>query len=305
MNKILKFIRHPKELFIGFMTNTAAIWPDKLYLRIIYFLCIGKQLNLNHPKTFMEKINWMKVNDFHPEYSRLVDKYEVKSFVKEKLKSDENIIKTLGVWRTFDEIDFSSLPEKFVLKTTNGGGNTSVVICQDKSNFNIKDARNKLTLRNGKKVFMSTREYPYYSVPPRIIAEEYIEAPNNELSDYKFFCFDGEPKFLYVGTERQNAGEDVKFDFYDINFNHLTIENGHQNARIAPEKPNNFEEMLEIAKKLSQGIPHVRVDLYNVNGKIYFGELTFFHMGGLVPFKPAEWDERFGEYLKLKGNSNH
>ena len=299
MRSLKHYFSHPKDIILGFMTHTASLWPDKLYLKILYYIHMHKQLNLDNPKTYTEKINWLKVNDIHNEYTNLVDKFEVKSYVENKLHTNENIIKTLGIWNSFDEIDFSLLPNKFVLKTTNGGGNTSVVICQNKSNFDIEGAKEKLILTKGRKSFIKTREYPYYDVKPRIIAEEYIETSNNELSDYKIFCFDGEPKFLFVGTERQKEGEDVKFDFYDINFTHLPIKNGHQNAQLAPEKPKNFEEMLDIAKKISRGLPHVRVDLYNVNGKIFFGELTFFHFAGLVPFNPEEWDEKFGQYLKL------
>lgn len=299
MRSIKHYFTHPKDILLGLLFHTNKYWPDKIYLKLVYYLAMGSTLNLLDPKRYTEKINWLKVNDIHPEYSRLVDKYEVKFYVKERLKTDQNIIKTIGVWNSFDEIDFSSLPNKFVLKTTNGGGNSSVVICKDKSKFKIEEARKKLTLKNGKKSFQWSREYPYYNVVPRIIAEEYVETPNNELSDYKFFCFNGEPKFLFVGTERQKKGEEVKFDFFDMNFHHLPLKNGHQNAKITPTKPNNFEEMVEIARKLSHNFPHVRVDLYNVNGKIYFGELTFFHFAGFVLFDPIEWDEKFGEYLTL------
>lgn len=299
MRNITEYIRHPKDLIVGIMLRTAYIWPDKLYLRMLYYFTMGKRLRLDNPKTFTQKINWLKVNDQHQEYSQLVDKYKVKDYVKEKLSTDENIIKTIGVWNNFEEINFSILPDKFVLKTTNGGGSSSVVICKDKSKFNIEETKQKLRLCSGKKSFIWSREYPYYNITPRIIAEEYIETRDDELSDYKFFCFNGEPKFLFVGTERQKEGQDVKFDFFDTKFNHLPIKNGHENAMQPPSKPKNFEEMLEIARKLSKNIPHVRVDLYNVEGKIYFGELTFFHFGGFVRFEPEKWDQIFGEYLKL------
>ena len=299
MKSLKYYFLNPKDFFIPIMMRTAYYWPDVLYLKIMFYLCFGQKLNLKNPKTFNEKLNWLKLNDIHPEYSCLVDKYLVKQYVKEKLESGENIIKTIGVWNTFDEIDFSILPNKFVLKTTNGGGSSSVVICRDKDSFDREIARKKLKLKNSRKGYAWTREYPYYNVKPMIIAEEYIEAPNNELSDYKIFCFNGEPKFLFVGSERQKVGTDVKFDFFDTEFKHLPIKNGHSNAQIAPGKPDNFDKMLDIARKLSQNIPHVRVDLYNVNGKILFGELTFFHFGGFVPFEPAEWDIKFGEYLKL------
>lgn len=299
MHSVKHYIQHPRDFVLSIMSRTARLWPDKTYLRIVYYLRMGRPLNLKSPKTYTEKLNWLKVNDIHPEYSRLVDKYTVKEYVREKLGSDENIIKTLGVWNSFDEIDFSKLPDKFVLKTNNGGGNTSVVICRDKSTFNTDEARRKLTIKSGAQNYLWSREYPYLGVEPCILAEEYIETANNELSDYKFFCFNGQPKFLFVGTERQKEGEDVKFDFFNTRYEHLPIKNGHENAHITPKKPDNFDKMLEIASKLSQNIPHVRVDLYNVNGKIYFGEFTFFHFAGFVPFEPSEWDKTFGGYLEL------
>lgn len=299
MRSITHFLKHPKDILIGFLRRTAAYWPDKMYLRIVYYLYMGKILHLNNPITLTEKLNWLKINDIHPEYSKLVDKYEVKFHVAKILGTEENIIKTIGVWDSFDKIDFSSLPDKFVLKTTNGGGNSSVVICTDKSKLDIEETRKRLRLADGKTLFMWSREYPYYDVPPRIIAEEFVETPNNELSDYKIFCFDGNPRFLFIGTERQKEGVDVKFDFYDLNFNHLPIKNGHENSVDKMSRPKNFDKMLEIATRLSKGFPHVRVDLYNVDGKIYFGELTFFHFGVFTPFDPEEWDKKFGDMLDI------
>lgn len=300
MRPIGHFLTHPKDILLGIMTHTASLWPDSTYLRIVYFLHMGKRLDLKNPTSYTEKINWLKINDIHPEYSGLTDKYEVKHFVNRRLGTDIHTIRTLGVWNSFEDIDFESLPDSFVLKTTNGGGNTAVVICKDKKSLDIEDARTKLRLSDSSDSYKWSREYTYLNIRPRIIAEEYIEAPDNELSDYKIFCFDGTPKFLFVGTERQKKGEDVKFDFYDTDFNHLALKNGHENAKVAPTRPDNFDKMLEIASQLSQGMKHVRVDLYNVNGHIYFGELTFFHFAGLVPFEPEEWDYKFGEYLNLK-----
>ncbi len=298
MRPIKELIKNPKAIALGMMKHTAALWPDKLYLKIVYPLHIGRVLNLKNPRTFTEKINWLKVNLKNESYSNLVDKYEVKKYVADRLDGEEYIIKTYGVWNSFEEIDFDKLPNQFVLKTTNGGGNSSVVICKDKNKLNIEECQRKLILRSGK-IFRWSREYPYYKVKPRIIAEEYISAENDELSDYKIFCFNGEPKFLFVGTERQKKGSEVKFDFFDTEFNHLPIRNGHENSSHLIAKPSNYDKMLEIAKKLSTGFPHVRIDLYNNKGKIYFGEMTFFHFAGFVPFEPDEWDYRFGEFLKL------
>lgn len=300
MRPIRHFLTHPKDILLGFMTHTSSLWSDSAYLRIVYFLHMGKRLDLKNPRSYTEKINWLKINDIHPEYSSLVDKYEVKGFVNDRLGTDIHTIKTLGVWDSFDDIDFKTLPDRFVLKTTNGGGNTAVVICRDKASLDIDDARTKLRLCDSSGSYKWSREYTYLNITPRIIAEEYIEAPDDELSDYKIFCFDGKPEFLFVGTERQKKGEEVKFDFYDTDFNHLALKNGHENAKVPPPRPDNFDKMLEIASLLSKGMKHVRVDLYNVKGHIYFGELTFFHFAGLVPFEPDEWDYKFGEYLNLK-----
>lgn len=298
MRPLNQLIKDPKAILLGIMRHTASLWPDKLYLKIVYPLHMGKPLNLRNPRSFTEKLNWLKVNLKNDKYSQLVDKYEVKKFVKDRLEGDEHVINNLGVWNSFEEIEFDKLPNQFVLKTTNGGGNTSVVICKDKTKLNIEECRKKLVLTPGKR-FLWSREYPYYNVVPRIIAEEFIETEDDELSDYKIFCFNGEPKFLFVGTERQKKGTEVKFDFFDAKFNHLPIRNGHENSSHKISKPKNFEEMLKIAKKLSAGYPHVRVDLYNVKGNIYFGEMTFFHFAGFVPFEPEEWDYKFGEMLDL------
>lgn len=298
MRPIKELLRSPNAILLGIMRHTAPLWPDKIFLKIVYRLYMGKSLNLRNPKSFTEKLNWLKVNQKDDSYSNLVDKYEVKKFVRTRLGNSDHIITNLGVWNSFDEIDFDSLPNQFVLKTTNGGGNSSVVICKDKSKLDIEECRKKLSLKSGK-IFFWSREYPYYKVKPRIIAEEFISTDDDELSDYKIFCFNGEPKFLFVGTERQKKGTEVKFDFFDTEFNHLPIRNGHENSSHPIPKPQNYDEMLEIAKKLSAGFPHVRVDLYNVNGKIYFGEMTFFHCAGFVPFEPDEWDDKFGAMFNL------
>lgn len=297
--RIAHLLTHPKDIALGFMKRTAPLWCDAAYLKIVYRLTMGKPLDLKNPKSFTEKLNWLKIHHRRPEYTRFVDKYEVKEAVNEILGTTEHTIPTIKVWNSPEEIDLAELPEKFVLKTTNGGGNTAVVICRDKSKFNLVDARKRLKFRSGNSIYYTTREYPYRNITPRIIAEEYVEAPGGELSDYKIFCFDGKPKFLFVGTDRQTPGEEVKFDFFDTDFKHLALRNGHQNAKKPVRKPENFDEMLAIAAKLSQGMPHVRVDLYSVGGKIYFGEMTFFHFGAIVPFDPDEWDTTFGQYLSL------
>lgn len=272
----------------------AQIIPDKYFLMLKYFKNFGEFPNLSKPHSFNEKINWLKLHTRDPKYTDLVDKYTVKSIVG-NIIGFEHIIPTIGAWENANDIDFDSLPEQFVLKTTHGSGD--VVVCRDKRKMNFEEAVVKLNNSLKKSLYLETREWPYKNVKKRIIAEQYmVDESCVELKDYKFFCFSGTPRFLFVATGRPL---DTRFDFFDIEFNHLPVKQGHPNASKTISMPRNFDEMVEIAKKLSQGFKHVRVDLYNVNGKIYFGELTFFHFSGAVPFEPADWDIKFGEMINL------
>lgn len=271
--------------------------PDKIYLEKVYKLRMGRKLNLDNPQTYNEKLQWLKLYDRKPEYTKMVDKYAVKDYVAKKIGA-EHIIKTLGVWDKFDDIDFTTLPNQFVLKTTHDSG--GVVICKDKNVLNMKEARKRIEWSLNRKYYYIWREWPYKDVKPRIIAEEYmVDESGYELKDYKFFCFNGKVKALFVAKDRTKVNEETKFDFFDENFNHLPFTNGHPNSEPPYFKPENFEKMKELAEKLSIGIPHVRVDFYNINGKIYFGELTFSHWSGLTPFNPEEWDYEFGSWIEL------
>lgn len=208
------------------------------------------------------------------------------------------IIPTLGIWNSVDEIEWGKLPQKFVIKVSSDSG--GIVVCKDKQKLDICAAKKVLSYGWGRDCSVRNKEYPYRNITPRIIAEEYKEDESGyELKDYKIFCFNGEPKLLFVATDRQMDTEETKFDFYDLQWNHLPFKNGHPNSKRLLEKPKNFEQMLDIARKLSAGIPHVRIDLYNCNGNIYFGEMTFFHNSGMVPFEPLEWDFKLGGLLKL------
>lgn len=223
-----------------------------------------------------------------------IDKYEVRKFIEERI-GREHLIPCLGVWNHFDEIDFDKLPNQFVLKCTHDSG--GLIICKDKSTLDLKQARKKIEHCLKRNYFLNHREWPYKDVKPRIIAEEYtVDESGYELKDYKIFCFDGKPKAMFIATDR---GTDTKFDFFDTEFHHLPFTNGHPNADKEIKKPTNFDEMLRIAGILSKGMPEVRVDLYNVNGKILFGEMTFFHWSGLMPFEPEEWDYKFGSWIEL------
>lgn len=298
MNFHLNFLKDSNSVWSSLLVRVSFLYKEDTFLKKLFKACMHKELNLEDPQTYSEKLQWLKLYNRRPYYPSLVDKYEVKEFVS-KVIGKEFIIPTIGVWNNFDEIDFTELPDQFVLKTTNGGGSTGVVICKDKNIFDYKSAKKKLNKSMHSHVDMG--EWPYKNVTPRIIAEQYMEdKETGELRDYKFFCFDGVVKALFIATDRGVVGDQPKFDFYDADFNHLPFKQGHphqKNKKI--HKPDNFELMKELAAKLSKGEPHERIDLYEINGKVYFGEITFFHFGGIEPFDPEEWDYTFGSWLNL------
>lgn len=268
---------------------------------------MGKKLDLEHPLMYSEKLQWLKLYDRRPEYTVMVDKVKAKEYVASVI-GKEYIIPTLGVWDNPDRIDFDSLPNRFVLKCNHNSG-LGMYICKDKSKLNIDEV--KEGLREGLKqdFYVGGREWPYKDVPRLILAEEFLDpGPDSKheggLQDYKFFCFDGQVKALFIAKDRDKGPHSTKFDFFDEKFNHLPFTNGHPNAEIMPEKPRMFEEMKMLAAKLSKGIPHVRIDFYEVNGHVYFGEMTFFHWSGFTPFVPEEWDYKFGEWLSLPQKSH-
>jgi hypothetical protein len=268
---------------------------DEAYLKRSFKAEMGYELDLENPRTFNEKLQWLKLYDRNPEYTLMADKYAVRQFVSERIGKDY-LIPLLGVWDSFNEIDFDKLPDRFVLKTTHDSG--TVMLCKEKESFNVEHAKKKLTKSLNRNFYYGGREWVYKDITPRIIAEEFmVDESGTELKDYKFFCFDGEPKGLFVATDR--SVHETKFDFFDIEFNHLGIVQGYPNSDKSITKPIGLEEMKKIAKTLSRNIPHVRVDLYDVNGRIFFGEMTFFHFCGYVPFEPDEWDLKFGEYITL------
>lgn len=287
-NKILKKIKYAMRAL-----------PDELYIQIYYFAHFKKFCNLKNPKTYNEKLNWLKLHDRNPLYTTLVDKYEVKEYVA-KLIGDQYIIPTLGVWDSFDQIDFDKLPEQFVLKCTHDS--EGLVIVRDKSKLDRAAAKGTIEAALKQNFYYIGREWPYKDVKPRIIAEQYMEDHvDGELRDYKFFCFSGEPKAMFVASER--ASGDVKFDYFDLQFRHLDIKQKYPNSGKPLRKPETFEQMIELSKVLSKDFPHVRVDFYEVDGKLYFGELTFYHFSGFMPFEPNHWDHTFGDWIKLQMKS--
>lgn len=273
--------------------------PDKLYLQIFYFATTGKFINFKNPKGFNEKQQWLKVNNRHQEYSKLVDKLRVRDHINEQL-GEGHVFDILGYWKSFDDIDFDKLPDSFVLKCNHDSGSTTVI--RDKSKLTEEDferMRKLYTKRLSKDFFYAGREYPYKNLDRYIMAEKLMideENPEKSIEDYKFFCFNGEPKVMFVATDRST---DCRFDFFDMDFNHLDLINIHPNADKPIKKPEMFEEMKEIAAKLSKDIPFVRIDLYQLNGKIYFGEYTFFHGGGFQLCHPAKWERQLGDWIDI------
>lgn len=293
-------IHEPKRYLIWLWSKVGHIFSDETYLKVRYLLAMGKSLNLKNPQSFSEKLQWLKLYDRRPEYTKMVDKYAVKEYVA-NIIGEKYIIPTLGVWDKPEEIEWHRLPKQFVMKTTHGGGSNGVVICKDKDIFDKTAAIRLLKHNMANSDWRNQMEWPYKNVPHRIIAERYIEPKNekDDLADYKFFCFNGEVKGLFVATERQKEGVDVKFDFFDADYNHLPFKQGHENAIPCPVKPKNFEIMKDIAAQISKGYPHMRVDLYDNGDNVYFGEITMFHFGGMEPFRPEKWDFYFGEMLIL------
>lgn len=282
-----------REQRLGLVRHLSFI-PDAIYLRLVYWIKTGNCLKLRHPIGFNDKMNWLKLHEQHQEYTDYVDKVKVRGIV-EKIIGPNFFFPLLGTWKHFNEINFDELPNEFVLKCNHDSG--SVKIIKDKNSLNKKELELFFEGRLSLNSFCLGREYPYKNVEPCILAETLMHAEGG-INDYKFFCFNGEPKIMFVATER--ASGETKFDFYDMNFNHLDIVNIHpQSDKGNIEKPKCFDQMKEIATKCSQGMKFVRIDLYEIDGRVYFGEYTFFHGGGFWPFKPDHWERDLGDLIVL------
>ena len=264
---------------------------DEQYLKFFYKLNLGKKLNLINPATFNEKIQWLKLHDRNDNYTQMVDKILVKDFVSKRI-GDEYIVKTLGLWDDFDEIDFDKLPQKFVLKCTHNSG--GVVICKDKSKLNYLETKRKIKKSLKRNYYKNGREWPYKNVKPRIIAEEYI---GENVIDYKFLCYNGVVKNMFTCSDRETGNLCV--DFFDLEWNHLPFERYYPNSKKEIKKPVNFEKMLQFSEVLAQGTKLARVDFYEIEGKLYFGEITVYPGSGFEKFTPEEWDYKFGDMIEL------
>lgn len=286
------------------MSRISCIFPDKLYLRLQFRLRMGYSLNLDNPKTLSEKVQWLKLHDRNPEYTNLVDKYEVKSIVAQKIGGD-HIIQTLWIWDKPEDINFDCLPKQFVLKTTHGGGNSGVIICKDKDKLDNLATVKKLRISLKQDIFNDFREWPYKNVHKRIIAEQFMSQDDGSpLIDYKFFCFNGKPLYVYVsqnilGQKRQLSCF-LTMDWQLVPFK----KRDEEYATLVPNKPASFDEMSNLATKLCKDIPFVRVDMYEINKQVYFSELTFYPSSGMQPFEPIEWNYRLGEMLTLPPKRN-
>lgn len=297
-NAVHSLLFNQRHLVTALCVRLGFLFSDKTYLKIMHRLELHKKLDLDNPQTYNEKLQWLKLYYHRPDFVTMADKEAVKAYVASKIGS-EYVVPLLGKWNRVKDIDWDMLPNQFVLKTNHDGGNNGIVICKDKSSFNKRKAKKRLKWSLRRNTFLLGREWPYKDIPRKVFAEQYMENfGSKDLLDYKFLCFDGKVKLLFVASERQGK-TGVKFDFFDEDFNHLNLFQSHPNAKKTPEKPKNFQLMKEIAEKLSAGIPHVRVDLYEVNGKVYFGEYTFFSLGGWAGFHPQKYDYLLGSYIQL------
>lgn len=306
LSKILKgfviLFTKPKIIGIILLGKFSFLFPDKQYLQMMYWLHLGRKLNLKNPKTFNEKLQWLKLYNHKPEYTIMVDKVKAKEYVA-KLIGEEHIIPTLGVWDDPDDIDFDALPDQFVLKCNHNSG-TGMCICRDKSKLDIEKV--KAELRKGLKenYYMRWREWPYKNVPRKILAEKFmVDESGTELKDYKIFCFNGEPRYCQVISDRNT---DEKIDFYDMHWKRLVglvglvgLNDKVHNSEYAIPCPESFEDMKQMASLLAKSIPFSRIDFYEIKHQAYFGEITFFPAAGFGNFNPREWNVKMGDMITL------
>lgn len=303
MRPLSFFLHNPYEIFVSAAKKVKVLFPDETFLKIIFRSRKGYKLNLKNPKAFSEKLQWLKLHDRRPEYVKMVDKYAVKDYVSSIL-GPEITIPTLGVWDTVDDIEWDKLPDQFVLKCTHDSG--GIVICRDKSKLDRKEAKKKLKYGLHRDYYLTEREWPYKNVKRRIIAEQLLlprteDGEVQDLYDYKFFTFNGEPKVLLFCSERKNGTS--KWDFFDMEMNRIPVAAIHHcTTTIDLDKVidrDAFERMKSIARALSKDLAFVSVDLYYVNKQIYFGELTFYSGSGFLSYDPADFDITLGNMLKL------
>lgn len=297
--KILNALKNPAIIVVRMSSHGLMKWcDDARYLKFIYKYYMGEKLDLEDPKTFNEKLQWLKLYDRNPQYTIMVDKYAAKEYVANRIGA-KYVIPTLGVWNHFDDIDFDTLPDQFVLKCTHDSG--GLVVCKDKRTLDKKTAKNKIEKCLKRNYYWSRREWPYKDVQPRVIAEKYLtDDEGKELNDYKLMCFNGKVKANFVCSNRF-SGSGLNVTFYDTHWERMPFERHYPAALTDIAKPESYDEMVVLAEKLSQGIPFLRVDFYEIQGKPYLGELTFFPGSGFEEFTPEKWDRILGDWIKLPG----
>lgn len=303
----MKYLQLPKMIYKGYKNPSliglfflnmkiARIFPDKVYISLLYRLRLGRKLNLKNPITFNEKLQWLKLYNRNPRYTDMVDKYAVREFIKDTI-GEKYLVSLLGVYESTEEIDYSKLPNQFVLKPTHTSGN--IIICKNKDNLDIEATNKVLNKWLKREYYWYQREWPYKNIKPRIICEELlVDETKEDLIDYKILCFKGEPRCLFLCLDRRSQSG-LKVDFYDLNWNPLPFERHYPSSGKRVQKPACFDEMLELSRKLSSEIPFVRVDFYIVNNQIKFGELTFYPGSGLEEFTPEEYDRILGDWIDL------
>ena len=303
MLPIKEYITQPKRTVVVLMEHFGRWIPDRTYLKWMYRLRVGQRLDLREPHTFGEKIQWLKLYNRKPEYVQMVDKCAAKDYVA-KIIGDEYIIPNLGVWDKLDDIDWEALPDRFVLKTTYGGGNKGVVICKDKTSFDRNKAMAKLKKGLKQDIYLSLREWPYKNVPRRIIAEQYIEPQPNvkDLPDYKWYCFNGEPQYCQVIQDRTTH---ETIDFFDKEWKHqefVGLNPAADSAPFPPTKPVHLETQINIARELCKDIPFARIDFYETDSNVYFGEITLYPKSGFGLFRPNHYNDLLGQMIRLPEN---
>lgn len=293
MQNLSVYFKNPARALNGLMLTTCRLWPDKLYISTFYRLHFHRKLNWKNPTAFSEKMNWCKFNDRRDLYTTLADKYAVKQYVAEKIGS-KYVVENYGLFDKWDDIDFDALPDQFVIKGTHDSG--GAFVCRSKATFDFEASRRQVEKNLATNYYYQMREWPYKNIRPRILVDRYLDDhTGNELRDYKFWCFSGNPTYMYCTIKGKNIFE----NFYDMDFNPVMIDHGFPRHQPEFERPANFEMMKQLAATLSKGIPFVRVDFFDVDGKVYFGEFTFYDWGGLRPFGSYEMDLKLGALLQL------
>ena len=298
MSKIRTFIENPQYFITSPASKGWLNWvPDSLYLKVLYRVIMGRKLNLKNPKEYNEKLQWLKLNDRKPEYSTMVDKYEVRGYI-EDLLGDKYLIPCLGIYDSVDDIDIDALPDRFVLKCTHDSG--SVEICKDKSSFDIEGARHRLSQAMKRNYYATYREWPYKYVKPRIIAEGYLEGDGGDLKDYKVMCFNGEAKIIEVHENRFVEGKVHTQTFYDREWNIVPLTQVETVTVDRPgERPRQLDEILRLSELIAKDMYHARIDWYIEGDKIYFGEITFFDGSGFESFSTPEMERMLGDMINL------